>query len=297
MASPDAEEATISHFRQAATAAFATHDRPSFESALHTLCINLSTPLQDVMATQPQVAALLQLAADRHWIEPTPSWVSLAKRAKLRFMLPLHKGKCKASFRRWKWDAASLTPPSLLPTPDSPEPHFTGGSETSSIGSGSSPHSSVRHINQAHTHGLDGCDVGGMYSIGGSAEFEAALLSGMPRLADARPAGAAAAAAFRALAPFLPREERAALRQAFGKLPPVDCLAMVVRVAEMASEVGRGEGVWGLPGGGGVWRGGVDEIGGRVTWEGVYRNRARGLDVNAPSFHVAGLIEKGDRLL
>lgn len=136
-----------------------------------------------------------------------------------------------------------------------------------------------------------------MHSSGGSTEFEAALLSGMPRLADARPAGAAAAAAFRALAPFLPREERAALRQAFGKLPPVDCLAMVVRVAEMASEVGKREAVGGLPGGSGVWRGGLDKIGGGVAWEGVYRNKGSGLDVNAPSFHLGGFIERGDGLL
>lgn len=297
MASTDAEEATIAHFRQTAGAALAAHDRASFELALQTLCGQLSTPMQEVVLGRPQVAGVLQAAAKRHWIEPMESWGAVAKRTKVRFVMPGEKG-CKTSFRRWKWDAGSLATATHVAMADSTEVHLAGGSESGSIGSGSSPHSAVHQV--SHTsfrHGLDGGDSGGVYSNGSSTEFEAVLLSGMPRLADARPAGAAAAAAFRALAPFLPREERAALRQAFGRLPPVDCLAMVVRVAEMASEGGRREGVGGLPGGGGVWRGGVDEVGGAVAWEGVYRSTGSGLDVNAPSFHMGGdLLGRGDAL-
>lgn len=135
----------------------------------------------------------------------------------------------------------------------------------------------------------------------------------MPRLSDARPAAAAAAAAFRALLPFLPADERLALRRAFATHVPSDCLAMVVRVAENASAkhgaraqqsqsaVGaplvadgliglsrKERGVWG----GGVVNGWPDEKEWGNAWEGLYGTRSKafvggsGLDVNAPPFRM-----------
>lgn len=68
-----------------------------------------------------------------------------------------------------------------------------------------------------------------------SNDFEAILLANMPNLSEARPAGVAAAAAFRALAPFLAADDQLALQRAFSTASPLDCLAMVLRVAEHAS--------------------------------------------------------------
>eukprot|EP00177_Eucheuma_denticulatum_P001800 GFKZ01003222.1.p1 GENE.GFKZ01003222.1~~GFKZ01003222.1.p1 ORF type:complete len:361 (-),score=57.67 GFKZ01003222.1:313-1332(-) len=329
---PPTNHPAITTFRHAAVTALSTHDRPSFESAFQTLCTAIPTALNQTLATDPHLASLINLAADRHWIEPlttqTPpppppstSWASVAKRSRASFLpnIPdkqhIPQPHRHSSFRRWKWHAGSITPSAQISAPASPDQRLPN-SDSSSIASTSSPHSVVRHL--PHPSALSARTVLEMDPInnpapatpafpyldpttinntpnanqnagGANADFEAALLSGMPRLEDARPAGAAAAAAFRALAPFLPMDERVALRQAFGVLSPIDCLAMVVRVAEVASEKGRREGVGalgGLPGGGGVWGSGGG--GGQVAWEGVYRNKGNGLDVHAPPFQMGG---------
>lgn len=51
-----------------------------------------------------------------------------------------------------------------------------------------------------------------------------------------RPVAAAAAAAFRAIIPFLQSDERLALRVAFATLSPAECLHMVVRVATSTTD-------------------------------------------------------------
>ena len=115
----------------------------------------------------------------------------------------------RTSFRRWKWDAASLSP---------------------------LPKGRARHV-----------AVGGRRrEVSGAAmdalETETMLLATM-RLREGLPAAVAAAAAFRALAPFLAPEGRERLQGVFGTKGPVECLKTVVEVAERAGrQAGYGYG-------------------------------------------------------
>ena len=71
--------------------------------------------------------------------------------------------------------------------------------------------------------------------------YEAWLLSRMRNVSEARAAGVAAAAAMRALSPFLSNDQRNAIHSCLDG-GPRECLRVVVRVAEVLS--GWWEGEW-----------------------------------------------------
>lgn len=114
-------------------------------------------------------------------------------------------GPEKTSFRRWKWDAASLTtpPPTSAATVRAPHPY--------------------RPRKDVAAAAMD------------AFETETMLLASMPCFTEAKAAAMAAAAAFRAVAPLLQSEDRIALQTIFVTKPPRECLAAVVEVANRAS--------------------------------------------------------------
>lgn len=125
------------------------------------------------------------------------------------------------SFRRWKWEAASLHPSAVVPTLSRrslgtpPAPTTLG------------PPAGLRTSPPA---------LAALPARAPAAEAEASLLALMPRLGPGRPAAAAAAAAFRALAPFLSEADRSLLRDRFAMhARPLDVLRHVLDAAEVAS--------------------------------------------------------------
>lgn len=186
-----------------------------------------------------------------------PTWAGVAKRAPPRdpaFVPPApaalvhtRSGVPKTSFRRWKWESASLAP------------------SDSSSASESSLHSLVRIPEPPPPPAAPAVPA---VPAASDRDMEAALLAAMPRAAEARPAAVAAAAAFRAVAPYLSRDDCSALHRVFATSPPLDCLAVVVRMAQKASApvptsemrrsyfappAARGESVWGLKFSSGAW--------------------------------------------
>lgn len=161
-------------------------------------------------------------------------------------------GAHRTSFRRWKWDSATLptATASAVAAAAAASPstsRHASSRSSSSNGSGGrssrgrrngtvpvsdtagmpaspvpppSPHEDYRYANATLC-------AAAMDAL----ETEAMLLAGMKTDVDARTAAVAAAAAFRAVAPLLAEPERAALRHVFMSASPRECLLAVADAA------------------------------------------------------------------
>lgn len=252
----------LSRFRHSISIALARHSRAAFEAACRTLCLSTTLPLADILVsppciTDPQLAFLLSAAADRRWLDFAPgsqsqpstkTWAGILKHGSTSpyhsfarqtppraALLTTESGLLKTSFRRWKWDATSVASSPLRRDPPEPLPVFRDLPRRPDDSSSVASCSSSTPLLQPFLRDPLSRDLKNPRLFLADAEFEASLLASMPHMSDARPAAAAAAGAFRALIPFLPVEERRAIRDAFSTLPPAECLAMVVRIAELAS--------------------------------------------------------------
>lgn len=254
-------ESALAQLRQTLHTAIANTDRALFQTTLHNLTTSTQTTLPDLSQRDPDLRQLLVLASQLNWLDVQPSWASILKRG----------GEPEHVYRPTTGRAFIPVLPAQLPPPV--------------VKMGDNGAGSFRRWKWES----DSRKEEDTSSVSSEArDFENALLASMKRLGDAKPAGVAAAAAFRALAPFLGSEECAVLQREFATREPTQCLRMVVRMAEVASgRYGARErvfgGVWGSGMGVSTW--GDGKGWGWNDWEG---DRANGkmLDVNAPPFRM-----------
>lgn len=226
MAAPD--PAAVARFRDAVAAALAASDRPAFDAAARALATASRLPLLDCLAlppvqADPHLPALLAVATDLHWLHPdldpvppvpSPHHIFRPPSGPPRPFLPAlpphplplptalapSPSGPRPSFRSWKWNRPAQSPldPSLhsLPSPVRPS-----------------------HLRQFALHPPHDDDP---------------LLSAMHPTPATRPAAATAAAAFRALAPYLTPHARANLRTTLASSTPLHALSAVLQAAHLA---------------------------------------------------------------
>lgn len=224
-------------FRREVVAAARADNRRAFESACAAYAALLPAP--DSRPPDAFTAALSDAA-------PGDVLLSVAAHARARAWLPADQPRRRAppafaapktSFRRWKWEAASLPSSAVVPQ--------------------LARRPAAARARPAHPAALPP-------PLTPPAPDDAALAALIPHAPATRPAAAAAAAAYRALAPYLAPDEQDALRARFAARAPLDALAAVLDAARVAcgryeppGALATAPPVWPATSGGSVWADGA----------------------------------------